>query len=93
MTTGRTKDLTFAFTVERQDDEGWPWVATVESIEPRDPENCGRCSVAGYISGGSLCDACSARESMDCMGPEDWLEHAGIKLDREGTLVNWSRWE
>lgn len=35
MSTSRTSDLTLKFTIARQDDEGWPWVAELISIEPR----------------------------------------------------------
>jgi len=93
----RTAELTITFEVTKEDDEGWPWVAELRSIEPRgtglnEGEFCGLCN--GYVKGKRLCDACAITETIRYCGGEDWLKGAGVDFAREGvlTVVGYVEW-
>lgn len=93
--------LHLQFRIERQDDDEWPWVATLEGpvsprgtglvpdsvIPPGTTVDCGHCSADTAQAGRRICDACAVEEWIASVGAEDWLERAHIKVgDREGLL-------
>jgi hypothetical protein len=92
--------LHLSFRVEKQDDDEWPWVVTLVKVEPRGtglvPDitipkdatvDCGHCDANGPQPGRRICDACAVEEWVACIGAEDWLERAHVKIgDQEGML-------
>lgn len=97
MSSVRTHDLTIRFTIVWQDDPDWPYVATLESVEPRgfstiveegytktEKIECAHCS---KTTGRYLCDACATAEAITCQGPEGWIADAGIEINRPGVLT------
>lgn len=85
----RTADLTFKFSIKRQDDDGWPWDIELLSIEPKGTGNkgnqCGLCS--GDPAFYAICDACMVEESIRNSGPDEWLKRAGIVVECDGSLT------
>jgi hypothetical protein len=72
MSSSKSVLLTLTFNVERQDDDGWPWVFSLLRVEPRQTDGCpDGCDSTNIRQ--RLCDACAVENSIQDHGPEQWL--------------------